>query len=435
MAREVYDRPAYVHNRQVNLDLKLDHMGDRNNRSHRGRPHQGRRLRRASAGTVTIGLLALALTGCGTFVGKSSPMSAASSAPGSGSATASTATNKTPASEKFDPSKARKFVVVGSGDLMIHPSLAAAAEKAGSASNPDFYPSLASVVPRVKAADLAVCHVETPFSEPGNKTKFPHYYVHPNLAKAVAKVGFRECSTASNWTADKGAAGAKRTVSALADQGISQAGIRIPESQPPFTIRTLKGVKVAHISDTDPSDSPAAAESGWAVNRSSPTEIAQQAALARKQGAEIVIVSLAMGSMGSDSTSAAQEQAIRTITENGDVNLVIGHGSHTVQPAQKINGTWAIWHGNLISSFFPDQKNMHQGLLSQVTFKETARGVFQAESAVGYPVLAVPGSGKAADLAAANCNLSAYSSYWNQLQAIEKMAVSQGLILRKPCSG
>lgn len=398
--------------------------------------HTKRRDRRALKMGVVVAasfLVSGALAGCQAVV-SSSPVNETylGSSP---SSSATTQAAKLPEKETPQRSLERKLTVVGTGDLMIHPSIAVAAEQWGSYAEPNFYNEISSVEKRVKASDLAVCHVETPFSQPGVKTPFPHYYVHPNLAKAIAQVGFRECSTASNWTADKGFVGAERTVAALKAAGVGQSGIRIPETNPPFKIRTIKGVKVAHLSYTDPHDSPGESEPGWAVNNGTPGEIAHQAQLAREQGAEVVIVSLAMGAMGMDSTTESQASAVKEITKHGDVNLIIGHGSHTVQPAEKVNGTWVIWHGNLISSFFPDQRNMHVGLLSQVKLKETSRGVFEAVSATGYPVLARPGSGKVVDLASSHCSPGEYDWYVSHLQQLEAKAVSQGFKLRKPCGG
>ncbi len=289
------------------------------------------------------------------------------------------------------------------------------------------------------ASDLAICHVETPFSQPGHRTTFPHYYVHPNLAKAVAATGFRECSTASNWTADKGAEGAKRTVESLKAQGVGQSGIRIPASARPFTLRTVqtkvgkrtRGVKVAHLSHTDPNDSPAAADTSWAINRGSADEIIEQAKAARNQGAELVVVSLAMGAMGSDSTAEAQQLAAAKIAASDDVDLVIGHGSHTIQPPQKIGKTWVIWHGNLLSSFFPNQQNMHVGLLSQVKFRETTQGRFESVTATGYPMLSTPQNAHIVDMAAGQC--ARHASYWQHVNAIMSFALKQGFALGKPC--
>lgn len=332
--------------------------------------------------------------------------------------------------------KGRTLTVTGSGDILIHPSLAAQAESVGTPEQPNFGPMLAGIRGRIASADYSICHVETPFSQPGVKTEYPHYYVHPNLAKAIKATGFDECSTASNWTYDKGMAGIERTIDSLKAVGVRQAGSLRSAKDQRIKINTVKGIKVAHLSYTDPSDSPTVAGSEWAVNRQSPSEIAQDARTARQRGAQIVIVSYAAGAMESTQVSASQQAAVRTMTAAGDVDFVIGHGSHTVQPAEKINGTWVVWHGNLLASFFPDQTTMLTGLISQATFQETKKkGRFALTKLTGIPVQSVNGSIRAMDLVAHKCEeAKQYESGWKLVQATQQPAIAQGMKLPAICA-
>ena len=386
--------------------------------------------------TTTVGVSAsvaavVALAGCGSISASAKHAAVDEAASGGAAIQDVPSTQAAP----LPPAQQRKLTILGSGDLMIHPSVAAAAESAGSSAEPDFFPLLADVKARVSAADFAVCHVETPFSQPGVRTEFPHYYVHPNLATAIAEVGFDECSTASNWTADKGIDGARRTAKALAAAGVGQSGINLSAQQSRVRIQTVDGVKVAHLSYTDPADSPTLADAPWMINEQRPAQIVEDARTAKAQGAEVVVVSLAMGSMGSDEASGAQRQAVKKIASSGDVNLIIGHGSHTIQPAEKINNTWVIWHGNLISSFFPDQPNMHVGLISTVTLREGRPGEFAPVAARGYPVLSLPQAGHVDDLAAMNCGSGQYASYWAHVRDVESSATKQGFSLGRSCGG
>ena len=330
----------------------------------------------------------------------------------------------------------RTLTITGSGDILIHPSIADQADATGSKADPDFRPMLADVKPRISAADFSICHVETPFSEPGVRTTFPHYYVHPNLAKAIAWTGFDDCSTASNWTFDKGMAGIDRTIDALHNAGVGEAGSLKNATDSRIRIQTINGIKVAHLSYTDPHDSPTVPGSEWAVNRQDAGQIAQDAYTAREEGAEIVIVSYADGDMGATSWSAQQERALNTITAGGDVDYVIGHGSHTVQPAKKVNGTWVVWHGNLLASFFPDEKTMLTGLISEVTFKESMQpGRFELTSIEGVPIESVGGSIRTMDLASHSCAAAKkYKAGWKMVRAAESTAISEGMQFPAICS-
>jgi poly-gamma-glutamate capsule biosynthesis protein CapA/YwtB (metallophosphatase superfamily) len=330
---------------------------------------------------------------------------------------------------------ARTLSITGSGDILIHPGMDRQAESDGGTSNPDFAPMLAGVKPLISRADYSICHTETPFSPPGYRQPFPHYYVHPNLAKGIKATGFDDCSTASNWTFDKGIDGVRRTVKSLNRAGVNQAGSRANAKAERVVVRDVNGIKVAHLSYTDPGDSPEVPGSPWAVNRQPPAEIAVDAQFAREQGAEIVVVSLAMGSMGSVELSGSQKSAANTMTAGGDVDYVIGHGSHTVQPAQKFHDTWVVWHGNLLSWFRSDQTTMLTGLISDVTFTEVTDGRFEVSSLKGRPIQTVTSGGvRSVDIVGASCSDGRqYEAQRQMIVDTQAKAIRQGMKFPKLC--
>lgn len=330
----------------------------------------------------------------------------------------------------------RTLTVSGSGDILIHPSLWVHAQADGGASGPSFVQELAGVAPVIKPSDYAVCHVEQGFNDPaGPVTEYPNYYTHPALAQAIAKTGFDTCSTASNWTFLKGLDGIGRTNTALKDAGVPAAGSRATKEQDWTVIAEVNGIRVAHISATDAADSPAVAGAPWAINRGSADKLVQQATELRVQGVEVVILSLAMGQMGSTEPTTAQRKAVTQIARSGQVDLVIGHGSHTIEGAEEIDGMWAIWHGNLLTSFFPDQPRMHEGLVSDVTLAEQPDGRFRATKAAGYIVLSLPQSGRLLIGDPQTC--AAYPDRWREAYGATKAAmqegIDQGFRLNKPC--
>jgi hypothetical protein len=340
-----------------------------------------------------------------------------------------------PSDQLVPAAERRTLTVTGSGDILIHPTLAGQAESNSIGNGPEFGRLLAGVRKRISAADYSICHNETPYSAPGDHQPFPHYYVHPNLANGIAATGWDECSLASNWTFDKGLSGIRRTIGSLNDAKVREAGAAGDSNANRVVVRAVGGIKFVHLSYTDPADSPALAGKPWAINRQTPTQIAADARQARMLGAEIVVVSLAMGSMGSTPTSKAQRRAVTTITAGGDVDFIIGHGAHNIQPPQRSHGVWAIWHGNVLASFFEDQAQMHEGLISWVTFTETTKGRFDASVKL-YPVLMQQGERRVIDLAAERCSdwptrwADAYSATRNTLRD----GLDDGLKLAKPCS-
>lgn len=370
-------------------------------------------------------VLAAVLSGCAAAASPSSPQQP--SVPASPIAATITATaSPTPTAPP------RRITVSGSGDILIHPSLWAHAQVDGVT----FDQELAGVRPAVRGTDYSICHVEQGFNDPsGPVTEYPNYYTHPVLAQAIADTGFDACSTASNWTWLKGLDGVARTNRALRSAGVPPAGSRATESGPIATVQDVAGVSVAHVSATDPVDSPGIAGAEWAINRATPRQIVEQAREVRAQGAEIVVVSLAMGQMGATTTDEAQREAIRTIARSGQVDLVIGHGAHVIQGAERINGMWSIWHGNILTSFFPDQRRMHEGLVSQVTFTEQPDGRFLASRARGEIVLSLPQTGRLIDISRHRC--STVPERWQEAYDAGRQALStgieQGFELARPC--
>ncbi|HEY2983490.1 MAG TPA: CapA family protein, partial [Jatrophihabitantaceae bacterium] len=62
------------------------------------------------------------------------------------------------------------MTVLGSGDVLVHPPVwaqAAADARAEGKTGFDFAPIFAGVAPVTRAADIAICELETPLAPPG----------------------------------------------------------------------------------------------------------------------------------------------------------------------------------------------------------------------------------------------------------------------------
>lgn len=351
----------------------------------------------------------------------------------------------------FDPSKARTLTISGSGDILIHNTLwwqarddgrAGGPGRSGGRGGPDFAPLLSGVRDLVDPADLAVCHIETQFSDTSApETKFPHLYVHPLLAVGVKDTGFDDCSMASNWSFDKGFDGIKRTNAALEASKLHHSGTYVSQAASTTPqVYEVNGVKVAHLSYTDPVDSPEIPDKDWAIGSADPTAIAEDATAARDNGAEVVVVSLQSGNMGSNTLDDHQRELTEAVANTGSVNLVIGHGSHTVQPARKVNGTWIVFHGNLVAGMADDTPRMREGVVSVFTLHEIDTGTFETTTAVAYPILDVSNPERVIDLTHAKCSGPVPSRWRTAYQMTKETlgadgALAAGLVVAKPCSG
>lgn len=250
----------------------------------------------------------------------------------------------------------RTITLALTGDILPHSPLwrraARNADERGT-TGLDFGPMLAELRPVLDAADLSICHLETPIAPEGERyTTSPVYGVPVEIVDAIAAAGYDRCSTASNHTADRGAAGIDRTVDAFEAGGLGQSGM----ARRPLEIRPhvfdVAGVAVAHLSYTwsyNGLSLPAGEE--WRSATIEPERIRRDAEVARARGAEVVLVSVHWGAEGVHEPTRFQREIADQITAGGLIDLVIGHHSHVVQPIELVNDTWVLFGlGNILSN-------------------------------------------------------------------------------------
>src|SRR3954467_4256165 len=260
-----------------------------------------------------------------------------------GSPTPSTAaTSAAPASTT--PPAPASITVAATGDVLIHQDghLVAGAAAAGRAHGVDYDFSgvFAPVAPIIGDADLAICHLETPLAPPaGPFSGYPTFDVQPQIVDALAGAGYDTCSTASNHSLDAGFTGLVRTLDVLDAHGVGHTGTfrTRQESQTPHII-DIAGVKVADLAWTyglngilEPQGKP------WAVNDFDPAGpqvdgMLADAHRARQAGADVVIASVHCCTEYTADPTRAQVAIARALLASPDVDLVIGHHAHVVQP-------------------------------------------------------------------------------------------------------
>ena len=243
-----------------------------------------------------------------------------------------------------------QVTIAAAGDLLIHQPVWQRALAAGGGRRYNFRPLLRAVRPYLRAADMAICHVETPL-RPGPPTGYPIFSTPAALAPAISWAGFDVCSTASNHTLDGGQAGIDSTVSALDHAGVRHAGsYRSPAGSRKFAILTVKGVRIALLSYTTLLNG-LRPPHPWSVNVASPRRILSDARRARRLGADVVIVSLHWGQEYVHQPTRSQLDLADRLTRSPDVTAVIGQHVHVVQPIRRVNGKIVVFgEGNLVSN-------------------------------------------------------------------------------------
>ncbi|MFI7604639.1 CapA family protein [Micromonospora sp. NPDC049366] len=301
--------------------------------------------------------------------------------------------SSTPSAPASSPATPKTLTVVAAGDLLVHPALseqaAADARRAGRSGH-DFTQVLAAVRPRVSAADLAICHMETPLAERnGPFTGWPNFSVPPELADAAAWAGFDTCSTASNHSLDTGVEGIARTLDNLDRVGLRHTGTarNAAEARRP-SVLDVKGVKVGHLSYTSSFNGiPLPAGRPWAANMIDTDAILAEARRARAAGAEIVVVSLHWGTEYQHEPDADQVDVAERLLSSPDVDLIVGHHVHVVQPFDKVAGKWVAYGmGNLTTRFADGSPEKTQdAVVPQFTFTRADDGRWRVTDVTVLP--------------------------------------------------
>jgi poly-gamma-glutamate synthesis protein (capsule biosynthesis protein) len=271
--------------------------------------------------------------------------------------------------------------LVATGDVLLHSPLWRQAERdAAALGRPgmDFAPLLSGIRPTVEAADLAICHMETPVAPAGGPySGYPSFSVPPEIVPALAETGYDACTTASNHSFDRGADGVDRTVAAFEAAGLAHAGTaRSPAEAQEITLVEAGEATVALLSYTYGFNGiPAPGGETWRANPIDEADIVSDASRARDAGADIVVVALHWGLEYQHEPTAEQAALGPRLLSWPDVDLVVGHHAHVVQPIQEHGGKWIVYGmGNSVAAQASPGTAKEEGLLVRFTFTDGPDG-------------------------------------------------------------
>ena len=264
------------------------------------------------------------------------------------------------------------------GDILPHSPLVARAQR----NDEGFSPMFDDITPLISSVDLAICHLETPIAPQGEAlSTFPFFGVPPTITEAIAKAGFDRCSTASNHTYDRGVKGIDETVNALLANNVAQSGMaRTPNEIKPQTF-SVKGVTLSHLSYTFSYNGLALPQDQeWRSALIDTDRILRDARTAREMGADAVIVSMHWGNEMSHQLNSQQTSVANALTKSGDVDLIVGHHAHVVQPIEKVNNVWVIYGmGNVLSNLPTDERwpasSQDSGVFTTTMRRDTAGNI------------------------------------------------------------
>jgi hypothetical protein len=224
---------------------------------------------------------------------------------------------------------------------------------------------------------------------PGEPQDFPRFRAPTDLAAAVKTVGYDTCSTASNHALDQGEQGVYDNLDALDAAGLRHTGtFRSAAERAKPTIYEVKGVKIGHLSwamhfnGLDP-----AAGKEWLANRIDVAAIRAAAAATRKAGAQIIVLSAHWGTEKVHAPDGEQLYWAKQLIADPNIDLILGHHAHVVQPFEKVGGKWiAYCMGNTLARHdFPNDAN-REGVLAKFTFTEQPNRRWVVTRAEAIPI-------------------------------------------------
>ncbi len=297
----------------------------------------------------------------------------------------SSATSTTPTTTETPN---RTFTLVATGDIISH---GAVAERAAMAAREaghdgwDFTPLFTRIRPIIAGADLALCHLESPLSMDDNDLNFRGTFRVPSsLADAIAEAGYDGCSLASNHALDSGSSSVTATLHHMRRVGLATAGMAETSDAAGPTWFTPAGIRVAHLSVTDlingrelPVDPP------WMVPHLNVDRVIAEATLARSEGAKFVVVSVHWGEEYRSDPTERQQVVAERLLDSPEVDLVLGHHAHVVQPVIRRDGDAVVYGlGNLLTNQPGDEANpcrscppeTQDGLIAWFQITETTNG-------------------------------------------------------------
>ena len=291
------------------------------------------------------------------------------------------------------PEPPDEFTLVATGDVLVHQDRALTAGARQADGSYDFTDVFAGVAPVIEAADLAICHMETPVAPPGGPYRgYPSFAVQPEVVDALAGAGYDACSTASNHSLDDGFDGLVRTRDALEDAGIAVTGTyRTAEEVQRPTVVDVGGVQVGHVAGTFSTNGvPLPAGREWSVDLVAVPDVERMltaARQARAAGAEVVVASLHCCLEYQHRPTDAQVAAARALLASPDVDLVLGHHAHVVQPFEQVDGEWIAYGlGNHLAEHATRGYPTEDSVIARFTFTRGTDGGFAVTAAEAVPV-------------------------------------------------
>jgi poly-gamma-glutamate capsule biosynthesis protein CapA/YwtB (metallophosphatase superfamily) len=255
-----------------------------------------------------------------------------------------------------------KITLYATGDWIAHDSVNTAARQADGSYN--YLPLVNDFTAVFKTADIRFCNDSIlNGGESLGITGYPKFNSPTEFVTDMGQFGCNLVNTASNHSFDFTQANIDNSVAAWAAVPSTLAVAGENRSQAEHdTVHyfSVKGIKFAFLAYTAYINTDAPVQNSYGVNVFSRDVASQQIAAAKQNGAQVIIASMRWGAEYSTSVNAEQQSDAQWLADQG-VALVLGHGSHELQPVALLTGSSGtktlVWYslGNFLNTQEPPE--------------------------------------------------------------------------------
>ncbi len=262
------------------------------------------------------------------------------------------------------------------GDLMCHVPQYENSKKADGTY--DFNPSFEFIKPYLHQADLTLGNLELTFAGTSIPyAGYPTFNIPDSYAGAIKNAGFNFVVTSNNHSMDTGEKGLLRTLDILNSLGIGHTGTFSSQADhDSVRILNLKGMKLGILNYTYGTNlALPSAEHKYMINVIDTAAMQRDIQMARKQGAELVLVFFHYGKEYVSDPIDAQKLAVSKAEEYG-ADLVIGGHPHVISPVGYYKTTNATLDSGFVAwsmgNFLSNQYHRYQdaGLILNLTLRK-----------------------------------------------------------------
>ena len=258
--------------------------------------------------------------------------------------------------------KPDRIRVLAAGDFIAHDAINQQAKQADGSY--DYMSMMSSFTDIFHTADIRFCNdANLTAGAAHGISGYPKFNAPTEFARDMGKVGCNMVNVGTNHSFDRNQDAINASIDAwnTVPNMLAVVGHNKDQAQRmKVNYFTTKGVKFAFLAYTTYLNVDAPAQNDYGVNVYSDAFAAEQIKTAKEAGAEVIIVSVRWGTEYSTSVNPTQKRIAQYLADQG-VSLVLGHGSHELQPVEQLTGVagtkTTVWYslGNFLNTQLPPE--------------------------------------------------------------------------------